>query len=100
MKERLLLEEKQRKQMESELSKLKKNLRESENVVEVNHDELVSTFNMYCVLMVLLSQFHSTGKAIYEGRSFKRISRIWSSNWLSEITRVKKVVIWSESYHG
>jgi myosin heavy subunit len=34
MKERLLLEEKQRKQMESELSKLKKNLRESENVVE------------------------------------------------------------------
>lgn len=37
MKERLLLEEKQRKQMESELSKLKKNLRESENVVEVNY---------------------------------------------------------------
>ncbi|WZZ17530.1 hypothetical protein YC2023_110619 [Brassica napus] len=34
MKERLLLEEKQRKQMESELSKLKKNLRESETVVE------------------------------------------------------------------
>ncbi|XP_024013548.1 kinesin-like protein KIN-UC isoform X2 [Eutrema salsugineum] len=34
MKERLLLEEKQRKQMESELSKLKKNLRESEIVVE------------------------------------------------------------------
>ncbi|CAH2064098.1 unnamed protein product [Thlaspi arvense] len=34
MKERLLLEEKQRKQMESELSKLKKNLRENEIVVE------------------------------------------------------------------
>ncbi|KAG2328971.1 hypothetical protein Bca52824_000151 [Brassica carinata] len=34
MKERLLLEEKQRKQMESELSKLKKNLRESEIGVE------------------------------------------------------------------
>lgn len=34
MKERLLLEEKQRKEMESELSKLKKNLRESETVVE------------------------------------------------------------------
>ncbi|KAG7560889.1 Armadillo [Arabidopsis thaliana x Arabidopsis arenosa] len=34
MKERLLLEEKQRRQMESELSKLKKSLRESENVVE------------------------------------------------------------------
>ncbi|KAL1212571.1 Kinesin-like protein KIN-UC [Cardamine amara subsp. amara] len=34
MKERLLLEEKQRKQMESELSKLKKNQRESEIVVE------------------------------------------------------------------
>ncbi|VVB05707.1 unnamed protein product [Arabis nemorensis] len=34
MKERLLLEEKQRKHLESELSKLKKNLRESENVVE------------------------------------------------------------------
>ncbi|KAJ0246977.1 Kinesin-like protein KIN-UC [Hirschfeldia incana] len=34
MKERLILEEKQRKQMESELSKLKKNLRESETVVE------------------------------------------------------------------
>lgn len=48
MKERLLLEEKQRKQMESELSKLKKNLRESENVVEVNYNELVSLFHMYC----------------------------------------------------
>lgn len=34
MKERLLLEEKQRKEMESELSKLKKNLRESEIGVE------------------------------------------------------------------
>lgn len=36
MKERLLLEEKQRKEMESELSKLKKNLRESEIGVEVD----------------------------------------------------------------
>lgn len=45
MKERLLLEEKQRKQIESELSKLNKNLMESEIVVEVNLQWACSTFS-------------------------------------------------------
>lgn len=53
-----------------------------------------------CIVIVLLSPFHSTGKKIYEGRSFKRIIRIWSSYRFTEITRVKKITIWSESYHG
>lgn len=49
MKERLLLEEKQRKQMESELSKLKKNLRESEIVVEVNYR--MSLFHLFHIVL-------------------------------------------------
>lgn len=51
MKERLILEEKQRKQMENELCKLKKNLKESENVVEVTLQMNLSHlyFHVHCL---------------------------------------------------